>query len=146
MGFVDREPAIVIARKGLLRLNVINANPREPRVEGEWPRYLDKATIVVHADKGDVCEHPDERFRIVTIQSRNSLLESTTEHVECHKRNGASSIAVRRRKFVPRGQIVIVENSLRLAGDRGAVHQVVKTDIAMMDPVDPETVVAWGLC
>jgi hypothetical protein len=82
----------------------------------------------------------------VSVQSRNSLLESIIEHVECHERNGASPIAVRRRKFVPRGEIVVVENSLRLAAGRDTVHQVVETDIAMVDPIDPETVVAWGLC
>ena len=146
IGLSDWEPETVSPGEGLLRVKMIIVILREPAAEGMWPRDFDRAIIVLYTDKGDVCEHPDERLRIMPVQPRRLLLEFVSEYVQCHEWNGSGYIVVCRRKFVPRGEVVVVENSLRFSSGRDVVHQVVETDIAMMNPINPETVVAWGVC
>ena len=66
--FSDREAATAVkGGEGDLRQEVIVTTPREPGSHGGISRGLGGMTVVLHVDKSDVGEHPDERLRVVSV-------------------------------------------------------------------------------
>ena len=68
-------------------------------------------------------------------------IKPTIKQVDSHERDGASTIVVCGRVVDPGGKVKVVDYTHRFVGfGRSVIHQVVVTDVTMVNPIHPEPV------
>ena len=115
----------------------------EPGTDSPKRRNLDDAILIIYLGDSDISEYPDEGFHVVSVQSGNVIIK-LVRHADSHERNDARPIVVRGRVVDPGGKVKVVDHPHRAIDSRGVVHQIVDTDIPVVDPFRPQPVMTWG--
>ena len=154
----DNVEIAVVATRDLLALIVLRGEKQlrcnvyrtirffpilEPRADAPHRSDVDRVFLVLYASDCDVSEDPAKRFHVMSIQSRNTTIQSALKQVNSHEWNGARAIVVRGRAANPGSEVEIVDHPQRDSPRGDAVHQVLEADIAMVYSIHPQPVMTW---